>query len=155
LFAAWEALPPEHSVDLVLTGTDDGTARAALPHRSHGTLRYAGDVSTAELARLYAGATALVYPSLCEGFGLPMLEAAAVGTPVIASSQAVPAVLRAVVEVFEPHDVAALTRLMTGALVAPSAFGAARATARELTWDLCARRTADVYREVLAGAVAS
>jgi glycosyltransferase involved in cell wall biosynthesis len=157
LFAAWEAVPAEHAVDLVLTGTDqdEGAARAALPRRAQGTFRYAGDVSTAELARLYRGATALVYPSLCEGFGLPMLEAAAVGTPVIASSQAVPGVLRAVVDVFEPHDVAALARLMTRALLTPSAPAAAQATARELTWDLCARRTADVYREVLAGAFAS
>ena len=90
LFRAWAALPAALDVDLVLTGTDEGAGSEATPHRNGGELRFAGDVSTAELARLYRGAVALVYPSLCEGFGLPMLEAAAVGTRVIASSQAVP-----------------------------------------------------------------
>lgn len=152
LFAAWEALPPELDVDLALTG-DDGELGAARPVRERGKLRFLGDVSVAALADAYRGAAALVYPSLCEGFGLPMLEAAAVGTPVIASSEAVPAVLRPVVDVFAPHDVAALARLMTNVLVSPPG-ARARTTARALTWNRCAERTAEVYREVLAEAVA-
>ncbi len=151
LFRAWQALPPELEVDLALTG-DDGELGAERPERASGVVRFLGDVSSAELARLYRGAAALVYPSLCEGFGLPMLEAAAVGTPVIASSEAVPAVLRPLVDVFAPHDVRALTRLMANALVAPR-DARARDAARVLTWNLCAERTAEVYREVLAEGV--
>jgi glycosyltransferase involved in cell wall biosynthesis len=154
LYRAWEALPPEIEVDLALTGADDGDLGGAPPQRTHGTLRFLGDVSVGELARLYRGAVALVYPSLCEGFGLPMLEAAAVGTPVIASSEAVPAVLRDSVTVFAPHDVTALTTLMRRALEQPSESHASEST-RALTWNHCAARTAEVYREVLREAVAS
>jgi glycosyltransferase involved in cell wall biosynthesis len=154
LYRAWEALPPECEVDLALTGADDGALGAERPQRTAGTLRFLGDVSVGELASLYRGAVALVYPSLCEGFGLPMLEAAAVGTTVIASSGAVPAALRDSVQVFPPHDVAALTSLMRRALSQPSAAHANQ-TARALTWNRCAARTAEVYREVLGEAVAS
>lgn len=152
LFAAWEALPPDLDVDLALTGTS-GELGAARPYRKRGTLRFLGDVSVSELAAFYRGAAALVYPSLCEGFGLPMLEAAAVGTPVIASSEAVPTPLRDVVDVFAPHDVVGLGRMMADVLVTRPG-GRARETARTLTWRRCAERTAEVYREVLAEAVA-
>lgn len=154
LYRAWEQLPPELDVDLALTGADDGELGGARPQRTNGVLRFLGDVAVSELASLYRGAIALVYPSLCEGFGLPMLEAAAVGTRVIASSQAVPGPLRAVVDVFEPHDVAALTALMARAVTRPNELRA-NESARAFTWNHCARLTADVYREVLAEAVAS
>ncbi len=154
LYRAWEALPPELEIDLALTGEDDGDLGAARPQRARGTLRFFGNVSVHELASLYRGALALVYPSLCEGFGLPMLEAATVGTRVIASSEAVPAVLRDVVDAFAPHDVRALTALMANAATRPRE-SRANESARTLTWNRCALRTADVYREVLAEAVAS
>ena len=154
LYRAWEMLPSELEIDLALTGSDDGELGGPRPRRTNGELRFVGDVTVSELASLYRGAVALVYPSLCEGFGLPMLEAAAVGTRVIASSEAVPAPLRAVVDVFAPHDVSALQTLMADAVARPRASRASE-SARALTWNHCARLTADVYREVLAEAVAS
>jgi len=154
LFRAWEALPEELEVDLLLTGEENGDFTCGLPRRTRGRLRFLGDVSVRELASFYRGAAALVYPSLCEGFGLPMLESAVVGTPVIASTQAVPGVLRPVVDLFAPFDVAALRVHMANALVAPRDARAC-AVARELTWNACAARTAEVYREVLAEALAS
>jgi glycosyltransferase involved in cell wall biosynthesis len=86
---------------------------------------------------------------LCEGFGLPMLEAAAVGAAVIASDDAVPAILRPYVDVFAARDVPTLARLMAAALSEPRSREGARRFARTLTWDRCAERTAEVYRNVL------
>ena len=150
LFRAWEALDPALEADLVLTGHDDDDIALVRPRRQRGRLRFAGHVPQTELARLYCGAIALVYPSRCEGFGLPMVEAAAVGTPVIASADAVPGVLRPHADVFATRDVAALTRLLERRIGAPHDGDAARAVARTLTWDRCAERTAEVYRDVLA-----
>jgi glycosyltransferase involved in cell wall biosynthesis len=53
------------------------------------------------------------------------------------------------VETFAPRDVVALAAAMTRALVSPGPRDAARRFAVTLTWDRCAQRTADIYREVL------
>jgi alpha-1,3-rhamnosyl/mannosyltransferase len=90
----------------------------------------------------------LVYPSLCEGFGLPMLEAAAVGARVIASTSAVPSSLEPYVETFEPGDIRALLALMAGT-AADGRSEQARRFARSQTWDRCAYATAEVYREIV------
>jgi glycosyltransferase involved in cell wall biosynthesis len=68
---------------------------------------------------------------------------------VIASSDAVPAVLRPYVDVFAPHDVAALRAALERALALPTGRPDAREFARTLTWDRCASQTAEVYRTVL------
>jgi glycosyltransferase involved in cell wall biosynthesis len=148
LFAAWQRLDPAFDVDLLVTGPDD-VPDAEKPQRDRGEVRFLGDVENDRLAGLYRGTAALVHPALVEGFGLPMLEAAASGAPVIACSEAVPSVLRPYVETFAPRDVAALAEAMTRALVSPGPRDAARSFAITLTWDRCARRTADIYREVL------
>jgi glycosyltransferase involved in cell wall biosynthesis len=149
LFAAWEALDPALAVDLVLSGEDEPFARPR-PRRANGSLRFLGSPPAAELARYYRSAVALVHPALCEGFGLPMLEAAATGGRVIASSESVPRVLRPYAEVFAPRDVRALRALLERALEHPRPVEEARAFARTLTWDRCARATAQVYRQLLA-----
>jgi len=149
LFAAWEALAPAFDVDLYVTGSDDFPESAISPRRARGKVRFLGDVRQSELPALYRGAAALVHPALCEGFGLPMLEAAALGTPVIACRDAVPGVLRPYVDAFAPRDVGALAASLRLALVAPADRGDARRFARTLTWDRCAERTAEVYRTVL------
>ncbi|MBD5656861.1 MAG: glycosyltransferase family 4 protein, partial [Candidatus Eremiobacteraeota bacterium] len=116
LFAAWASLAPSFQVDLLLTGPDDLEREAQPAERAGGRVRFLGDVDAAHLARLYKGAVALVHPALCEGFGLPLLEAATVGTRVIVSSDAVPAVLRPYVEVFPTRDVRALGAAMARAV---------------------------------------
>lgn len=150
-FAAWEALPPDVEADLVVTGRDDLPAEARRPERARGTLRFAGDLERENLARACRGASALVHPAWCEGFGLPMLEAAAVGTRVLACADAVPGVLRPYVGVFAARDVPALRDLMAAVLAHSDGLDPerARAFARTQTWDRCAAATAEVYREVL------
>jgi glycosyltransferase involved in cell wall biosynthesis len=149
LFAAWESLDPGLAADLVLTGDDD-LEPDARPHRANGSLRFLGSPPAAELARYYRSAAALVHPALCEGFGLPLLEALAAGGRALASDEAVPRVLRPHVDVFAPRDVRALRALLERELELPRPREEAQRVARTLTWDRCARATAQVYRALLA-----
>ena len=87
LLVAFAASRACADADLVLTGAPSGellelAERSRITDRVH----YTGLVSDAELAALYRGAVALLFPSLYEGIGLPMVEAMASGTPVLTST---------------------------------------------------------------------
>jgi glycosyltransferase involved in cell wall biosynthesis len=150
LFSAWAALPEHLEADLYLTGEDD-LPPAQHVTRKRGAVRFLGEVPIERLAGLYRACVALVHPALREGFGLPMLEAGASGARVIACADAVPLVLRPYVDVFTARDVVGLRALMTRALDGgdEERWRPLRAAARALTWEACARATAEVYREVL------
>lgn len=107
-----------------------------------------GYVDRQELARLYRTAACLVFPSRYEGFGLPVLEAMASGTPVVAASdEAVREVADGAAVYAEPGELAAAVR---DALVRGEELGRAGIErARQFSWAETARRTAEVYREVL------
>jgi len=155
LFAAWAALPTTVACDLYVTGADDFGAQRASFFREEGRIVALGDVSEVELAAYYAGARALVQPSLCEGFGLPLLEAMACGCPVAASEDAVPAPLRAGVLTFAARDVTQLRVHLETLLTQPHERAmladAGKKLASMLTWERCAQRTAAVYAEVVKG----
>lgn len=153
LFEAWSSLPDDVALDLYLTGPDDFAGELQRRSREHRRIAALGDLAAGELAKAYAGAQALVHPALLEGFGLPMLEAMAVGTPVIASDTAVPRILADCALCFAARDAA---RLRTHILHVIDDAGlrtrlreSGQAMARRLTWDRCAKQTAEVYREVL------
>jgi glycosyltransferase involved in cell wall biosynthesis len=151
LFEAWRGLVPTIELDLICTGRDDPAARERYT-RANGTLRFTGDLGPAELAQHYRAALAYVHPALAEGFGLPMLEATVVGTPVLASASSVPRILTPHVTTFAPHDVLALRALIADVMARPSAYRARAAegslAVRAYTWDRFAAGTAAVYREV-------
>lgn len=115
-------------------------------------VRSIGFVDDAELARLYRGAAALVYPSLYEGFGLPVLEAMASGTPVVTSLGGAPAELvDGAAVLVDPLDPQAIADGIHEAVRRREELSAAgRERARGYTWKAAARATAAVYREAAA-----
>ena len=113
-----------------------------------------GFVSHSELAALYAGAEAFCFPSLLEGFGFPVLEAMAQGTPVITSrGTSTEEIAGDAGLLIDPLDVASIAEalrsvLEDGALAARLA-GAGRERAALYTWDRTAALLAEAYREVM------
>jgi glycosyltransferase involved in cell wall biosynthesis len=107
-----------------------------------------GYVPKDELARLYRGAACLVFPSRYEGFGLPLVEAMASGTPVVAAPDAALREVAGDAAVFaEPAVLADGVRRALAERERLVAAGLERA--RRFTWEETARRTVAVYREVL------
>jgi glycosyltransferase involved in cell wall biosynthesis len=115
----------------------------------------AGYVADDDLAAVYSGAAAFVYPSLYEGFGLPPLEAMQCGLPVITSNtSSLPEVVGDAGVMVDPTDVEALA----DAMLVLYRDERLRAELRErslrraagFTWEACVRRTLDAYRAALA-----
>ncbi len=153
LFEAWSRIDPGHALDLYLTGPDDFAGELQRRSTAGRAVVALGDVSAQALRAYYAGASALVQPALTEGFGLPMLEAMAAGTPVVAAADSVPQPLAEAARVFATRDAEALRACVEELLATPGlrarCVDVGLATARTLSWDRCARATADVYREVM------
>lgn len=153
LVDAWQSLPEKYDVDLFFTGSDDfdGALQRASTERRRA--RALGVLSEEELDGYYRGATALVHPALREGFGLPMLEAMAAGTPVVASAEAVPSVLVQGTLTFPAGDARALAARLVETLEDEGLRGRlvneGLMLAERLTWDRCARETAAVYHEIV------
>jgi alpha-1,3-rhamnosyl/mannosyltransferase len=107
-----------------------------------------GYVGKDELARLYRGALCLVIPSRYEGFGLPVLEAMASGTPVVAARDPAVAEVAGDAAVYADED--DLPGAILHALERREELRAAGlARAAQFSWAETARRTVDVYRELL------
>jgi glycosyltransferase involved in cell wall biosynthesis len=131
---------------LVVVGPEKDRALA-------GQLRLAGVdvrgyVPKEELARLYRGAAALVLPSRYEGFGLPVVEAMASGTPVVAAPDEALLEVAGDAAVFAPpEELAAAVELALADRDRLVAAGLERA--RRFSWEETARRTLAVYRELV------
>ena len=131
---------------LVVAGPvrDEALAREL---RAHGA-ELRGYVPKDELARLYRGAACLVFPSRYEGFGLPLVEAMASGTPVVAAPDAALREVAGDAAVFaSPEELAEGVRRALAERERLVAAGLERA--RRFTWEETARRTVAAYREVL------
>jgi glycosyltransferase involved in cell wall biosynthesis len=119
-------------------------------------VRTPGYLPEPDLARLVAGAAALVVPSWYEGFGLPALEALACGTPVVAADlPALREVLGDQAELVAPGDPDALAAALARVLRDPGgepARAARRARAAGFTWEACAQATLSAYRLALEAA---
>lgn len=86
-----------------------------------GNVRFLDSITSDELLVLYHQAELMVFPSLEETFGLPLIEAMAVGVPVVASrASAIPEVCGDAARYFDPRDVADMTRAMSSVLTDPS-----------------------------------
>ena len=146
------------ALSLVLAGADRGVGDAVLGIAARAGAADAvvrlGPVSEKRLRTLYRGAIALAYPSLYEGFGLPLVEAMACGTPVIASDTAsMPEVLGGAGILVDRADGQAWTSAIVDVVNNEQTRGRLRAAglrrAAEFTWERTAKITLDAYRRVL------
>jgi glycosyltransferase involved in cell wall biosynthesis len=145
LIEAWREVRRDHAVDLVLAGR---RREDAPPIAEEPGLRCLGEVPDDALPALYSGALAFVYPSLYEGFGLPVLEAMQCGACVIAS----PAVAEAGGDaVIYAQGAVELARAMRQAVEQPEWVAERRSRslnrAREFSWERTAGLTYAVYEE--------
>lgn len=114
-----------------------------------------GHLPAADLAALFRHAQLFLFPSLYEGFGLPILEAMACGCPVITSNAgSLPEVAGEAAQIFEPTDAAGMARAATSLLLNPIESaqwrnrGLRRAT--DFSWNRSAQNTLSVYHRTLA-----
>lgn len=113
-----------------------------------------GHTPKERLRLLYSTAEALVFPSIEEGFGFPILEAMSYGLPVITSNcSSMPEVAGDAALLVDPHDVSriaeAIRRVTEDAALSDSLRKRGRERAKLLSWEKCAKETWAVYQEVL------
>jgi glycosyltransferase involved in cell wall biosynthesis len=158
LIEAMAVLRRSHPIRLVIAGDrlwDEHELREALGVSPPGWINLCGYMDDRELAELYRSARAVVVPSIHEGFGLPILEAMACGTPV-ACSRIPPfeEVAHDAACYFDPMNVddivSTLERLMKDDELRGRLSIRGRARATLLTWTDSARKTIAVYHQVLA-----
>lgn len=149
LIAAWrKAAPSLPDCDLVLAG--------APPEALHAEpqVRIAGFVPSGELPSLLAGAVALILPSFLEGFGLPVAEAMAAGSPVIASAipplQEVAGDAAAWCDPADPGSIAAaMTSLAGDSALRDELIRKGRQRSERFRWQRSAEKTIEIYREAV------
>ncbi len=143
---------------LVLAGSQDVSMKGA--HEVFETIReldlnksvvLTGHIPEQHIPGLYAGAAALVIPSLYEGFGLPILEAMAAGTPVVSSNtSSLPEVASGAALLVPPEDELALASAIEDVLQNRSTAAGLRRSglerARQFSWQRTAEETIAVYR---------
>ena len=114
-------------------------------------VRQLGFVPRGDVAALLGACEIFCFPSLCEGFGLPVLEALAVGAPVVASSAVpLPDLQRVALcpDPRSPREIAdAIARLLSDEALRARMSAARREYARGFSWDAAARATLDLYWE--------
>jgi glycosyltransferase involved in cell wall biosynthesis len=159
LLDALAAIAPDRRPALVVPGAPTPYEAVLRDHAQR--VGVAGDVvwpawlSTAELEGLYALATLVVFPSLYEGFGLPVLEAMARGVPVATSNRSsLPEVAGDAALLFDPEDTDAIRATIERVLSDPRERvrlrDAGQERARSFTWERTADLTVAVYERALA-----
>jgi glycosyltransferase involved in cell wall biosynthesis len=160
-FALVEA-EPLHDLRLVLTGpagwkSDELFAALGASPRLRDRIVLTGFVSDDDLAALYSAAAVFVYPSLYEGFGLPVLEAMQCGVPVVTSrTSSLPEVVGADAITVDPLDEEALSqamlRVLTNSQLAEELRDRGLARAATFSWSRTVVDTVAAYRAILEAA---
>jgi len=161
LLAFAQSSLPAEGINLVLAGRDESDYGAVMQQLARrlkidSLLKLPGYVPRSTLRGLYAGALCLVLPSHGEGFGLPVVEAMALGAPILAANrQAIPEVVGEGGLLFDPTDSAELATLLNRVwLDAPlrkDLSERARLRRKDFSWEKTAALTADVYLEAARG----
>ena len=160
LIQAYELLPKDMRREwpLVVAGGKGWNSEAIHARmakaQAEGWLRYVSFVDQRWLPALYAGARLMAYPSLYEGFGLPIVEAMASGTPVLTSdASCMPEVAGGAAWLVNPLDVEEIAQALEDCLsnevwqAEARAKGLARAAS--LSWDRCVEETVAVYKQLV------
>lgn len=157
LIEAYASLVARHTIShkLVLAGSEGWGSREVFATAErvglNGQVVFLGYVPNEDLPGLYAGADLFIYPSLYEGFGLPVLEAMACGTPVaLAHTSALPEIAAAAGVYFDPLSIDDISKVMHKALSNPTLRRSLRQQglerAKEFSWRKTASETLSVYR---------
>ncbi|MCC7176337.1 MAG: glycosyltransferase family 4 protein [Bryobacterales bacterium] len=155
LLNAWKQVPPglRAAFDLVVAGPAGwgNPATLARLRAGDGGVRYLGYVPEEDLPGLTAGAAVFVYPSLYEGFGLPLGQAMAAGVPVVTSNvSSMPEVAGDAALLVDPRSPAGIAAALERLLLSPELRGrlsrSGRARSHLFTWDSCARRSLAFFR---------
>ena len=158
LLRAYDRLRQRHSVPpLVIAGQVGWMAGPIFETverlRLGNSVKFAGFVPDNDLPALIGGAALFVFPSIYEGFGLPVLEAMACGVPVVTSNRSsLPEVAAGAAVLVDPHDPESIAEGMQAILqdreLARRLAGLGRQRAANFTWERTARETLQVYREL-------
>lgn len=141
-------------VDLVIAGgagwLEDPIYETIRQHDMTGHVHFIGFADEADLPALYSGAVGVAIPSLYEGFGLPVLEAMACGTPVVTSNvSSLPEVAGDAALLVSPTDLDTITHALEQLLTDPTLRQAlvqrGLARASQFTWEAAARQLQQVY----------
>jgi len=160
LIEAFANLSADPAPLLVLPGYetpfDDELRRRAAELGVAERVRFLSWVSDEDLEGLYAAAACFVFPSLAEGFGLPVLEAMQRGVPVACSDAApLPEIGGDAARYFDPLDVGAMTTALSGLLedaeLRERLASEGRQRASSFTWERTARETAESYERAWTG----
>jgi alpha-1,3-rhamnosyl/mannosyltransferase len=154
-FARWHTESRESQIRLVVAGQWDVRYPEAKQRAEdlNAPVLFIGSVDDAALPALYSSATAFVFPSLYEGFGLPPLEAMACGVPVVCSNAAsLPEVVGDAALLVNPRAAeeiaAAITRVLTDAALRDELRAKSLVRASQFSWERTARATLRVYESV-------
>jgi glycosyltransferase involved in cell wall biosynthesis len=155
LLDAWEGSKVRRDFDLLIAGASgwsSGKTMARLASRPDG-VRYLGYVPEDELPGLTAGATAFVYPSLYEGFGLPVAQAMAAGVPVITSNTSSLAEIAGEAALLvDPRSAGeirtAVEKALTTAALRQQLGAAGRKRAEAFRWKHSARQSLEFFRKL-------
>ncbi len=159
LIEAWSRIAIEADVDLVIAGRDGWKTgpidRAIGSSLARARIHRPGFVDPADLPALLSAATAFVWPSLCEGFGLPVLEAMACGVPVLSSNtSSIPEVTGDAAMLVDPLDIDAIAngmlRIVRDEKLRARLRTAGPEQARRFTWERTASMTLETYRRAFS-----
>jgi glycosyltransferase involved in cell wall biosynthesis len=157
LLNAYSTWPMRHDLPLLVVGSDwhDGEWERILDLGIEKNVIRMDHQEDAALAALYRRATAFIFPSLYEGFGIPLLEAMACGCPIVASR--IPSTLEVAGDIpyyFDPLSIQEFHSALDQAVgegYASKRRQAGLTWSRQYSWEKSAIRTLDIYRQVYAG----
>ncbi|MBI2822868.1 MAG: glycosyltransferase family 4 protein [Acidobacteria bacterium] len=156
--SAFQAILPEHDLDFVFIGRDLGVREEMRQHARtlgcDGRIHFLQDLPLAQMPHWYRNAAALVYPSVYEGFGLPLLEAMQLGCPVVGSrASSIPEVTGDAAWLVDPlsaREIAAGIRtILQRPEVRESLQNRGFERVRHFGWKTTAQQTVRAYRRAL------